>query len=519
MKSLRWRLQLWHAVVLTVVLAIFGGIVSVLLWQTRLQQVDAELDRMLIVVGSQMRRLLPPPARPGPRGPFNESDRRERPSRPENDRPRPIDGPPMFRDGPRERFEPGAPGNLPADFVKLFEGDDESRPYFIIWSGDGEMRQKSDSAPDLPFPGLQRAENELPVRVVRTRERRREVTQVVFADINVLVGRSIGPDIAAQRRASLWLIGIGAGVLSGGLLGGWWLSARAVGPMVAMSKTAQAISARNLSERIKLSETDDELGQLAVVLNQTFDRLQASFEQQVRFTADASHELRTPLAVIHAHVELALSRSRSVEEYRETLTTCLRASTRMRNLIDSLLTLARCDVGEPVVTTQAVELESLVRDCVELLQPLADERQVVIECATESASVAGDRDRLAQVVMNLVSNAVRYNRDGGRITIGIKTESEQVVLTVTDTGIGIPAADLPHLFERFYRVDKARSRSDGGSGLGLAICQSIVDSHGGTIGVRSEPDVGTTVEVRLPCCAMATTNDVPRMDQLLCRPE
>jgi len=406
----------------------------------------------------------------------------------------PWPGPPMPPAGPWSAPSLG----LPDEFLQLFEGDEEIRLYFVIWDHQGRVLQKSDSAPEIAFPALKVGEDKLPVRTVRLREKQREVIHASSFDINLLVGRSIVKDLAAHHRTSLLRLAVGVTVLAAGLVGGWWSTSRAIRPIAAMTAAAESISAQRLSQRIDVRETDNELGQLATVLNRTFDRLQAAFEQQTRFTADASHELRTPLSVILAHADLALSRPRNPEEYRATLETCRSASRRMKSLIDGLLTLARFDSDAAGLQFAEFDLESLARECIDLVRPLAAERQVTIEATLASTMMRADRERLAQVITNLLTNAIRYNRDGGRVRVTVASENGAAVISVADTGIGIPADELPHIFDRFYRVDKARSRADGGSGLGLSISQTIVTSHGGTIAARSEPDVGTTMEVWLP---------------------
>ncbi len=530
-KSLRWRLQIWHAVVLTVVLAAFGSVVYNLHWQTRVQQIDADLDRKAEVLLSQLRRLLQmPPRGPGRfPPPFREGDNSPRPEfrrpppgeslrdnnpangpypRPDNPPERPRGEP--FRDGrpPRDRGPqdrpPGPPGpdgpppDLPVEVQHLFDNEDESRFYYVIWGPEGRLLKKSDSAPDIHYPAVKLDQKGLPIRVVRTRDEFREVIHSSRFDVNVLVGRSIADDLAAERRYGAWLFLVGTGVLAAGLLGGAWLADRVIRPILSMTATAQSISVENLKERIDLKETNTELGQLATVLNGAFDRLEAAFEQQSRFTADASHELRTPLSVILAHTELALSRERSNEEYRIALETCQRASTRMKLLIEGLLMLARFDSGQPSLETSEFDLSQATQECIELLQPLADARGIRLETDLPPARVRADRGRISQVLTNLLTNAIRYNRDGGTVRIGITTNAEGTVIRVSDTGVGIPAEELPHIFDRFYRVDKARSRADGGSGLGLSICKTIVEAHGGTIHVTSQPGTGTTFEVRLP---------------------
>lgn len=553
-KSLRWRLQIWHGIVLAGVLTIFGTVVYSLHWQTRLQQIDAELDRMAEVLGARLRRLFPfpgpPPHGPGrpppstsrspdgrprpepprphrhdPRGPGDRLDRSERPERPElpvsaldqvldpphrPDRPdsarnephRPESPrgersgrPPRERGGP-DRVPPGL--GLPEEFQHLFEGEDDSRFYFVIWGHDGGILEKSQSAPEVPYPNLRMGEARLPVRQVRLRDNWREVTHVAHFDVNVLVGRSIAADVAAEHRYGAFLFLAGTGVLAAGFLGGGWLAARAIRPITAMTATAQSISAQNLTQRIDLHDTATELGQLAVVLNGTFDRLQAAFEQQSRFTADASHELRTPLAVILAHTELALSRIRSPDEYRTALETCQRASTRMKSLIEGLLMLARFDSKRAVLETTEFELAQVVFECVELLQPLCEPRHIQIKTELDSVRIRADRSRISQVITNLLTNAIRYNKDSGSVKIGISALNGGTLISVSDTGQGIAEDELPHIFERFYRVDKARTRVEGGSGLGLSICKTIVEAHGGTIRVSSELQTGTLVEVRLP---------------------
>ena len=538
-KSLRWRLQVWHAIVLLTVLTSFGGIVHSLHWQTRLQQIDAELDRTGGLVLSQLRRLLPrpsssrqagrraPPAqRPDEAKTETESGTRPNTTLPETDSapaasisdgtrtdttsltaveqpaapalPSENPPPPPPR---RDRMFPD-PGPLPEEFQQLFQGEEDSRLYFVIWAGNGEQLQKSEGAPDIGYPDLHVGPDGLPRWAFRTRpgdhHLYREVIHAGMWDMNLLVGRSLKNDIVAHHRAGLLLVTAGLVILAGGVLGGGWLSARAILPISAMTATAESISAQNLSERIDIQETDSELGQLASVLNRTFDRLQGAFERQSQFTADASHELRTPLSVIAAHTELALSRPRSNEDYRAAIETCRRASLRMKSLIDSLLLLARFDSGTPSIKQDRIDLDPLLRDCVDLVETLAMERQVHIECLSTSCFVRGDLDRLSQVFTNLLTNAIRYNVQGGCVRLTTKTEHEMAVISVIDSGVGIAQDQLSLIFDRFYQVDKARSRAEGSSGLGLSICKTIVEAHGGTITAISQLSSGTTIEVRLP---------------------
>jgi heavy metal sensor kinase len=312
------------------------------------------------------------------------------------------------------------------------------------------------------------------------------------------VGKPIDREQAALTAFAWQLGGVGFVVLAAGLVGGWMISNRILRPVAAITATASAISATNLSERLDTTTVDRELEELARVLNAMFDRLEAAFERQARFTADASHELRTPLAIIRTHAELALSRQRSSEEYRETIDACLRASGRMTDLVAGLLTLARADAGKLDVQRKSVDLKPVVEECVAQLLPLGQKKGIVLSADLEPAVVMGDSTQLGQVITNLVNNAIQFNRPGGTVKVQLNVMSGETILSVRDTGCGIPAEDRPHLFERFYRVDKARSRASGGNGLGLAICKSIVETHGGTIGFESTLDIGTTFWVRLP---------------------
>ncbi len=506
-KSLRWRLQVWHAFVLMAVISSFGGIVHRLHWQTRLQQVDAELERTSGVVLSQMRRLIPRPPRPPGRP---DDSRPERETGPRTDqtrfgRPDSPRGEPDFdrfdrRPAPPRERSPRDLRPLPAEFDQLFHGEEDSRLYFVIWGGRGEILQKSESAPVIEFPNLKIEANGLPKRETRERHADRVYREVVHAgmfNVNVLVGRSLEKDLVAHRQSGVMLAATGFVILAAGVLGGGWLSARAIRPITEMTTAAESISGSNLSERINIHETDTELGKLAVVLNRTFDRLQAAFERQSQFTADASHELRTPLSVISTHTELALSRPRSNEDYRLAIETCQRASQRMKSLIDALLLLARFESGAPSLKHDPLDLEQLVRDCGELVQPLADERNIQIRFETTPCPIVGDGNRLSQVVTNLLTNSIRYNSDNGSVRISTRIEDSVAVIAVSDSGIGISEDELPRIFDRFYQVDKARSRAEGSCGLGLSICKTIVEAHGGTIAVTSQLNVGTTFEIRL----------------------
>jgi heavy metal sensor kinase len=529
-RSIRWTLQMWHAAILATVLVVFGWVVFYFMQVTTYQQIDTNLDRMadLVTAGLRPRRPFRPPenmrpdVNPGARETASATSSSERPAADKAPAKSTAEskslaanssagstadkapsvaqaGSPAAggfggRRGPRPemRFE------LNEDFPKFFEEELGTTAYFVFWRGDGHVLLSSPSGIDIPLPELHPEPHAMPVRMVRQRGEFREIIHQGRRDSYILVGRSIEEDVAALHKKGWLLAGVGAAVLAAGLIGGFWFSRGAIKPIEAISAAAAEISLSNLSRRIDVSGTETELTGLARTLNQMIDRLESAFAQQVRFTADASHELRTPLAVILSHAELALDKNRPANELRDTIETCRRSALRMKSVVESLLTLARFDSGELQLECRPIELSKIAADCAALVRSLAEKRRISLELDLESAGLVADPDRVSQVVMNLLTNAIRYNHDDGSVVVTTRSTKSDVVLNIADTGIGVDAEHLPHIFERFYRVDKARSRKDGGIGLGLAICKSIVEAHGGQITVKSSPEAGSQFEVRLP---------------------
>ena len=319
-----------------------------------------------------------------------------------------------------------------------------------------------------------------------------------------MVGRSIANDLADLRKQAVFTALAGAAVAALGLIGGWWLAARAIQPIDQISKTASKIANGDLAERINVPQTENELGQLANTLNTTFDRLhaayedvQSAFERQRAFTADASHELRTPVSVILAETSSSLSRERTPAEYKESLDAIQRSARRMRQLTESLLTLARLDSSQDS-NRRACDISGIARETIDALRPLANQHKVTVTSELQPAIGIIDPEQIAQVITNLLSNAIYYNRAGGEVRVKTSADGKQCVIVVSDNGQGISAEDLPHIFERFYRADKSRSPSNGRAGLGLAIAKVIVDQHEGSLNLVSVPDNGSTFTVRLP---------------------
>lgn len=503
-KSIRWRLQAWHGLILVIVLTGFGFTAYHVTRENQLRRIDQELDQSLMTVFR--------PQMPGhPPEPHTKSD--------------------------SERHFPD-----PSDFIAgiceairragASDGVQTNAAYYVLWKSDGTLLARSPGAPaevpfptmasspefeqfkvviptngpmpgvmitmnsNMPFPGIVRG---APMgSVARTRGQYRELFHRVPFGGCMLVGRSMAPDLAAMHRLALGLVVAGAGVLLFGLAGGWWLATKAIAPIAEISATALKISGGDLSRRIDVTDTEGELGRLAEILNSTFARLEAAFAHQARFTADASHELRTPLSVILSQSQNALSRERGAAEYRETIEACLRAAQRMRQLTESLLQLARLDAGQEPMKRDRFDLAVVTRESADLVRPLALERHIDIHCELPSLQCVGDPERIGQVVTNLLTNAIHYNREHGEVRISGQTENGSVLLKVADTGEGLAPEAVPHIFERFYRVDKSRSGVRGRTGLGLAICKAILDAHSGTVAVSSEPGVGSVFTVTLP---------------------
>ena len=280
--------------------------------------------------------------------------------------------------------------------------------------------------------------------------------------------------------------------------GGVFLARRALKPVDQITQTAREIEEKDLSQRIPVN-TKDELGRLSSTLNQMIERLELAFKRQKEFTGDASHELRTPLAVIEAESTLALQKDRTKTEYRQSLETIAQESSHMSAIISKLLALARADAGVNQLSLSDVALGELMEEISADARILCQEKNLTFEFGPlEPVTVRGDKDKLKEMILNLIDNAIRYNTEGESVSLSLMRKGREAIIMVKDTGIGIPPEEIDKIFERFYRVDKARSRAEGGSGLGLAICRHIVEAHHGRIEVNSEPGKGSVFKVILP---------------------
>jgi heavy metal sensor kinase len=313
------------------------------------------------------------------------------------------------------------------------------------------------------------------------------------------VGRAAG-DASDTLSTLLLILGIAYPVtLAVASLGGIFLAGRALSPIDRLTRLARRISAEDLSQRLDLRLPDDEVGRLARTFDEMIARLEDAFQRQRQFTADASHELRTPLTAIKGQAEVALSRPREAAAYREVLQTVNDEVDRLIRMVGSLLTLARADAGQIPIACEPVSLGDLVGAAAEQVRPMAEKRGLELHVAPDrSVLLQADEDLLLQLLLNLLDNAIKYTPAGGEVTVGWNQRGDQVALWVHDTGVGIDPEHLPHIFDRFYRADKARSRAEGGAGLGLSISRWIAGAHGGSISVESAPGKGATFTVKLP---------------------
>jgi two-component system OmpR family sensor kinase len=281
--------------------------------------------------------------------------------------------------------------------------------------------------------------------------------------------------------------------------GGWLLAGMVLRPIKQVSAMANRITAENLDERIPPRKVEDELGKLIETINRMIERLQASFSQIRQFSLNIAHELRTPLTILKGESELALGKPLSPAETQELARTYLEETVRLSKIVDDLLTLAKAEAGQISIQHEPVQLQILIEELYEDALILTTGKNIRVELVrNEPLTIIGDPVRLRQLFRNLIMNAVQYTDSGGRIRISSKQVNGVVEVEVDDTGIGIPAEALEHIFQPFYRVDPARSRSKGGSGLGLSISKWVAEAHKGSISVKSKPGGGSSFTVTLP---------------------
>jgi signal transduction histidine kinase len=376
--------------------------------------------------------------------------------------------------------------------------------YVRIFSEGGEMLWFSEKAPDLHMPAVSIVRhgpyNRGPFRLLQQHLAAGRAPAMV---VRVGVTRDV-VDEDVSRMTKMILLAF-LFIVVAAPLSGYWLAGRATSPLATILQTTARLHPDNLSERLPLRGSGDELDQLSATMNGMLDRLAAHLEQQRAFVANAAHELRSPLAAMRTAVEVALERERTDQEYRDLLADLVEQCAALANLINHLLLLAEGDAGLLHGDT-VVRLDQLATWAVDMFQGIAEQRGLELRAKVSGpVAVRANNVHLREVILNLIDNALKFTPSRGDVTVEVSTppRSGRAELRVRDSGIGITAEDLPKVFERFFRADKSRQREHpaGGNGLGLSICQAIVNAYGGEIAIASTEGEGTTVTVSLPAAS------------------
>jgi heavy metal sensor kinase len=391
------------------------------------------------------------------------------------------------------------------DEMRSAEEEPAGARWVEVWTADGRVRLlawASREPVDLgPMPPPPQGDSSRSGRLADGRRVRVMTKPAVLAGRPVLLrgARSEEPTHAQRRRLMAGLAVVLPLSMAAAWFVGRYVARRLFSPLVRMSERAEAITADRLDARLPLETTDDELGRLGAAFNRTLARLEDSFGRLQRFTADASHELRTPLTALRAVGEVGLREARGEAACREVIGSMLEEAERLTRLVDALLALARVDAGEAKLTVQDLDLAELARDVGAQLRILAEERgqEIVVE-SNEALPIRGDRLLLRQAAMNLVDNAIKHGLEGRPVRIASRRCGAAAVLEVVDQGPGIPEEHRARVFDRFYRVDRGRSRAQGGIGLGLALVQWAAQAHGGRVEVVATPGGGSTFRLTLP---------------------
>jgi two-component system heavy metal sensor histidine kinase CusS len=445
--SIRWRLTVWYTVALAIVLVGFGCLVYTLLARSLNQRIDQSLLAE-----------------------FQEIENKPDP-------------------------------NLPY-WIK--EAKEHENIACIVYDPEGRVYARTEELPadSIPTPSTFSAAGSavgdvtLPIighqRWLKKSLRLggKELTIVVLAPLEEV-------DAELRQLASVLLFAVPLSLaVAGGL--GYLMARKALAPMEHLHRLTQEVTADRLDRRLPVVNPGDELGRLTQTINAMIGRLEHSFAEVRRFTADASHELRTPLTVIRTEAEVALRQPLSVADYHQLISSILEECEHLTRLVDQLLMLSREDAHAAKPLHEPLDLAKLLGSVVDTVRPLAEAKGQKLDADRQShVQVCGDETRLRAVFYNLLDNAIKYTPEGGKIDVQLSQGDHSAIVSVRDSGIGIPPEHLPRVFDRFYRVDKARSREEGGTGLGLSIAKTIVTAHGGQIDITSSP-AGTTCTVTLP---------------------
>lgn len=456
--SIRWRLTLWYGAVLATVLAIFGASVYFMMRHVLLNRTGAGMSMESAEVAEEIARS---------------QDRS------------------TLGTWLRRRF-----ARHPGYDIQV------STP-----AGDALFRSERISQSGLPRPSsVPQADQPVVESFQRPTGQARLLSRLVPGPDGALILQIAAPLTADNHELSqLLAILLLAGplALAAALGGGYILARRALAPVGRMTAETEQITAHKLHRRLNVARSDDELGRLAATLNGMMARLEQSFEETRRFTADAAHELRTPLAVIRNVVEVALRSHRDPEQYRRVLGDVLEEVERLTRLAEQLLFLCREDAGLMPLSMEQTRLDELVRESAEHMRAVVEAKGLTLECSDFApCQINGDADLIRRLVFNLLDNAIKFTPAGETIRVQLSLANGLAQLVIADTGIGIAPEHLPHVFERFYRIDPARGQEMSGTGLGLAICRSIAEAHKGQIALESEPRRGTRAVLTLPATAV-----------------
>jgi heavy metal sensor kinase len=466
LSSIKFRLTLWYAVILGIILASFSLFLYFTLADSLYKGVDNKIRTMAEIVASSA-------------------------------------------------HNPFGAGASMADLDEMMTERFGIRPvgrFIQILDASGRVGDRSTNLRDVQIPlsvqTLKAAsKGKTIVETVQVMEKYplRVVTMPVMEDGKMVGLVQVGSSLEVVEEALdqlllILLIAVPAALLVAST-GGLFLANKALRPVDEITQIARQIGSGDLSQRIRIRRANDELGRLASTFNEMIAKLEESFRQVKRFTADASHELKTPLTILRGEVEVGLKRKRALKEYQRILVSNLEEVNRMSRIVEDLLTLSRADMGELTMEREEIELSSLAREVWEDLQIMAQEKGIQLKFTDDGFTmVEGDPLYLRQLILNLTENGLKYTPPGGKVELNVKGDRDHglVSLFVSDTGVGIAKKDLKRVFDRFFRVDKARSRETGGTGLGLSICQWIAHAHEGQIGVQSKVGKGSTFTVTLP---------------------
>lgn len=488
MQSIRWRLTLFYGVALLLTIALFG---VTLYWERRTsaeRERETQITTRLESEASLVRFAIEERARVLPRL--------------------------------VEQTTPlGRPGEVSFELVnEVRDYLDGLNVFLIAMDPSGRMLYVSDAASRIDAAALATVRRAMLRQPIQPRRERllldpdEEPYRVLIDTLGGSAGREVRAFlVAAQPSGPLYgppqlmvsMLLVAPFILIASTLLGYWLAGRSFKPLEQMIGEVEAITdGRSLHRRVAVPAGSDELARLGANLNAMLGRVERSFVALRRFTADASHELKTPLMVLRAGVERALTHPETPDEIVDSLDETLRQVNEMTELVTNLLTLARVDEGRSTLVLADADLVQLVAETVETAELLGEQQGVIVAFHLPEAPVLVrvEAGRIRQLLMNLLTNAIKYTPQGGAVEVSLAASDGEAVLMVRDTGIGIATGDLPHVFERFWRADPARSRTGDrpGVGLGLAIAKWIVEAHEGTIDVQSRPGRGTTFTVRLP---------------------